>query len=301
MLHFLFCLGLASSSRLFKCLQYCLFIYTLTTLFVYAAIVDDVDDAYHALSGGCLDFTENRFFTVKRESAFNKLFNPNGQTDGILFVYKYDEHSHNIYHQMNWYLSHFHDIISSPALLSSLQRRSQCNHQPFTIHILFPHGHHLGYQWAVKLLESYPINMRWNGIQCFSEISIQCHFYTISSAEIDPQFIRKDDVRNLLERHSIPNCIKLNCRWPTLMEYRHSDWIIAHQPHYQWIAEWTAHYKSMYHINGRDAKLSNHSNDSNAPRKWKIGFIQRPEKRRYLRDLDTKMDLFQVNVPLVDS
>ena len=77
------------------------------------------DNEYSEIEKRCIDVSDNIIFNGKTESKFQQLFDIDGNTKGMMFVYikKMIYHSQNIFHQFAKYLSHFHDIISLVVIL----------------------------------------------------------------------------------------------------------------------------------------------------------------------------------------
>ena len=135
---------------------------------------------YDAFVENCLNVKDNYLFSNKRESIFKELFNDNNNniTDGIMFMYENKWHTQNIFHQLNWYLSHFHDIISSKPLLNILKYYYNHNSflNSFNIIIIFPRYNIKSYHWSCELLKAYPFKLRW-GENIFKSINVECYFY----------------------------------------------------------------------------------------------------------------------------
>ena len=257
---------------------------TFEILFILLCVINLIASStdYNALYDKCINVRDNVLISPKRVSVFKHLFNDNYQTTGMVFLYQPGRHGRNIYHILSWYLSHFHDIISSQALIQTLEQRIHQKQTVFTIHIVFPKfpsAGWIGYQWAAELLKAYPFKLRWNDL--FDTIKVEIHYAAdVHSTSSNASLL----IFNLMRTHNIRQCIQLNRRYKTLLEYKRSDWIAQHQPVYPFLSEWANHFKSIHHITPAPAC----DND-----KWRIGVLQRKQNDRYLRDNATERDILE--------
>ena len=268
------------------------------TISIIDGIVNDIPSlpTYDAFTDKCVSFKDNYLYSNKRKSKFKALFygndNNKSNVEALMFMYENKEHTQNIFHQLNWYLSHFHDIISSPSLLAVMKEYFINNDNKlnifkiteFKIIIIFPQSDLSSYDWSCKMLKSYPFKLRWGNI--FHSIKVECYFYNLTSPlYINPNTMLINDymLKEMMDIYSIPNCIKIDSRLYSLLEYKYSDWNINNQPYYQWINEWTNNFKKIHNISS-PKKCENN--------KWNLGLIQRSKGNRFLLDSENGNDLF---------
>lgn len=256
---------------------------TLLLFIIIYVLLTHADDVYLQIEDKCIDLSRNGILSGSIESKFKLLFDVNGNTNAMIFVYQIKQiyHSKNIFHQFNKYLTNFHYILSNPKLLKTIKNMCSSS-SDFKIYILFPESDIAGFHWAENLLKAYPIEQIWNNY--FKSTNIITLF---PSSNTEYSAIT---ILDMFSKYHTKHCIFLNSRRENLYDYKSNDWKSENQPYYSWIDDWINNYK----LN------NNFEMSACLDQKWNIGLIQRSKGDRYLMDNKTEQNLYEELVNKLD-
>ena len=128
-----------------------------------------------------------------------------------------------VFHQLNWFLPGFHEVVASEHFLSELAKLK--DRHKFTVHVVFQHDSPV-YRWAAAWYKSYPFELRWPKV--FKQVIVKIHFSArgVSALAKQHQLRKPIAIVRFSQDHNGNGML------------RHLEWNPSDNPYMRWLDEW---------------------------------------------------------------